>query len=44
MRPDPRHNEPKAKVAVRSQVLPAPVVVVVLLGLVLLINGAISGI
>ena len=44
MRPDPRHKAPKVKVAVRSAVLPAPVVLVVILGLVLLINGAISGI
>lgn len=46
MRPDPRYKAPKVKVATRSQVSPAPVLVLVgLLSLVvLLINGAMSGI
>lgn len=46
MRPDPRISDPKVKVATRTQTSPAPIVVLVgLLSLVvLLINGAMSGI
>jgi hypothetical protein len=42
---DPRNTKPKVKVATRSEsAVISPVLVLVLLGLVLLINGAISGI
>lgn len=45
MQPDPRYKAPKVKVATRTQVSYAPVLVLVsLLSLVvLLINGAVSG-
>lgn len=45
MRPDPRYQAPKVKVATKVQVSPAPVAVLVglLSIIVLLLNGAISG-
>lgn len=46
MNPDPRYKAPKVKVAANAQVAPAPVAVLIgLLSLVvLLLNGAMSGI
>ncbi len=46
MRPDPRYNDPKVKVATRTQapLAPAAVLIGLLSLMVLLINGAMSGI